>query len=126
MKENNNKNNILVVSRDNRLVEILRQSLPHKGFVVTSTEAKSKGLKETLSEVMPDLVILDAMMPKLEGIETLLDLRQWSAVPIIMLSTWGAAKGAVRGLDLSSDCYLTESITVDQLLSKIKSKVNGN
>jgi len=111
---------ILVVSGDPILLRLLRDNFPAKGYQVTSTKDTGQELRAVVDRVLPDLVILDIVMPQLEGIEVCLRLRQWSQVPIMMLSTWGARKGTVRGLDLSADSYLTEPFSIAELMERIE------
>ena len=73
-----------------------------------------------LDEELPDLIIVDIMMPSLDGLGICLYIRQWSQVPIMMLSTWGTEEGKIRGLDLSSDSYLTKPFGIDELKVRIK------
>ena len=100
---------ILVVSKDTKLMEFLHRNLPNNGYQIISTRA-DEALKSILDEVSPHLVILDIMMPQLDGIELCLSIRQWSQVPIILLSTWEAGTDKVRGLDLNSISYLTRPL----------------
>ena len=111
---------ILVVSNDPPFLNLFQNDLPAMGYQVTSTQDTGEGLKAVLNKVLPDLVVLDIMMPQLDGIEVCLRLRQWSQVPIIMLSTWGTRKGMVKGLDLSADSYLTEPFPIDELIERIE------
>jgi len=98
----------LVISDDPQMLAFLNDNLGKNGCRVICTRSTGEDLKALLDEEMPGLVILDIMMPALDGIEVCLRIRHWSAAPIMMLSTWGAARGQVRGLDLSAESYLTE------------------
>lgn len=111
---------VLVVNRDPVLVEVLRRELTPRGYRIVSTVDAGGGLKTVLDDEFPDLVILDIMMPRMEGIEICLRLREWSQVPVIMLSTWGTGRNMVRGLDLASESYLTEPFAVTQLAARIE------
>ena len=111
---------ILVVSSDPPLLNLFQNDLPAKSYQVTHTQDTGEELKAVLNKVLPDLVVLDIMMPQLDGIEVCLRLRQWSQVPIIMLSAWGTRKGMVKGLDLSADSYLTEPFTITELMTRIE------
>ncbi|HFB06937.1 MAG TPA: response regulator transcription factor [Chloroflexi bacterium] len=97
---------VLVVSKDTKLMEFIHRNLPNNGYQIINTRA-DEGLKSILDEVKPHLVILDIMMPQLDGIELCLSIRQWSQVPIILLSTWKTGADKVRGLDINSSNYLT-------------------
>ena len=97
---------VLVVSKDTKLMEFIHRNLPNNGYQIINTRADG-ALKSILDEVKPHLVILDIMMPQLDGIELCLSIRQWSQVPIILLSTWETGADKVRGLDINSSNYLT-------------------
>ena len=117
---------ILIVSSDPDLLRLLHKNLPTMGYEVTSTKDAGKGLEAKLNEVNPDLIILDIMMPQLVGIEVALRLRNFSQVPIMMLSTWGARNDGVRRLDFSADSYLTEPFSIDELRASIEKVVSRN
>ena len=114
------KRRILVISSDPALEALLGHNLGERGYRVAKWRGSGEGLEAVLGEVRPALVLLDIQMPLLDGIEMCLRIRQCSAVPIIMLSTWGAGKDRVRGLDLSADSYLTEPFDIEQLLARIE------
>lgn len=110
----------LVVGSDPVLLTVIQHTLGERGYQIASTEDSDERLTAVLQEELPDLVVVDIMMPRLDGIEVCLFIRQWSQVPIVMLSTWGAGKDKVRGLDLSADGYLTEPFGTAQLLAWIE------
>jgi len=111
---------ILVVSGDSTLLGFLEKNLPVNGYQVVSTRDTGERLKTVLDRVLPDLLVLDIMMPSLDGIEVCLRIRQWSEVPILMLTTWGAGKDKVRGLDLSSESYLTSPSGIAELTKQVE------
>ncbi len=111
---------ILIISDDSELLGVLQTNLPGKGYQVMSMADSKKELKEMLNQVVPDLIILDILMPWMDGIELCLRIRQWCQAPIIMLSTWGARKDMVRGLDLSAEGYLTKPFGVSELMTRIE------
>lgn len=117
---------ILVVSNEAELLGFLQHNLPEGGYKVTSVADTAADLKEIVNHFLPDLIILDILMPWLDGIEVCLRIRQWCQAPVIMLSTWDAGKDAVRGLDLSSDNYLTEPFGVTDLMGQIKDTLCRN
>ncbi len=112
------KSKILVISNDSMLLSFLRQNI--NGYQLTNTQYTGDELGSVLDKELPDMVILDVMMPNLDGIEVCLRIRQWSQIPILMLSAWGAGEDRVRGLDLSADSYLTEPFGADELLTRIQ------
>lgn len=109
---------ILVISREPVLTELLSRHLPPRGYEITVT-LPGETIGTTLQETRPDLVLLDIAMPQMDGIEQCLDIRRYCSVAIIMLSSWGAGIDEVRGLDLSSESYLTEPFGIDELTSRI-------
>ncbi len=113
------KARILVVSNDAIMRRCLEENLSKVDYQVISTQNSGEGLKAVLDEVLPDLIILDVMMPGLEGIEVSLRVRRWCEVPLMMLSAWGTEGSKVRGLDLSSDSYLSEAFGMAELNSRI-------
>ncbi len=117
---------ILVISDDSELLGTRKDNLPGKGYQITSVADGRKELQQALEQVTPDLIILDILMPWMDGIELCLRIRQMCQVPIIMLSTWGARKDMVRGLDLSAEGYLTKPFGVDELMTRIKKTVSQN
>jgi len=102
------KKKILIVSSDPVLLRFLQHNLSKDSYQITFAQHHDVDLKRTVEKEFPDLIILDIMMPNLEGIEVCLRLRQWSQAPMVMLSSWGAGAGEIRALDLGADSYLTE------------------
>ena len=117
---------ILVISSDPALLRLLQQNFNKSDYQIASTQHTDEELKAVLEKEAPDIVILDIMMPNLNGVEVCLRIRQWSQIPIIMLSAWGAEQGKVRGLDLSADSYLTEPFGIDELMVRIEEVLQRN
>jgi len=117
---------ILVISSEPELLGLLQGNLPEGGYHVTSIGDIGDDLKELVDRFLPDLIILDVLMPWLDGIEMCLHIRQWCQVPVIMLSTWDAGKDTVRSLDLSSDSCLTEPYGIDDLMVQIEDTLCRN
>lgn len=113
------KTKILAIGNDPELLGFLQQELNGDDYAVVSTQDTRAGLRDELHEENPDFIILDIMMPNLDGIEICLHLRQWTQVPIIMLSAWDTADGMIRGLNLGSESYLTEPFGIDELKARI-------
>ena len=114
------KTKILAISTDPVLVGFLQQELNDSEYEVISTRHTGIRLKDVIDSEDPEFIVLDVMMPTLDGIGTCLQLRQWTHLPIMMLSTWGTGDGTVRGLNLGSDSYLTEPFGVDVLKTRIE------
>jgi len=116
----------LVISSDPVMQKFLQLNLDDGNYQLASTQQTGGELRSVLDNELPDIVILDIMMPYLEGIETCLRIRQWSLVPIIMLSAWGVENGKVRALNLSADTYLTKPFGIDGVKTRIKEAMKRN
>jgi len=114
------KRKILTVSRDNSLVTLLQQELNDGDYEIINTERCGVYLRDVLRAENPEFIILDIIMPSLDGIGTCLQIRQWTQTPIMMLSTWDTCDSKVRGLNLGSDTYLTEPFGMDILKTRIE------
>ena len=110
---------ILTVTSDQVLMNFLRQGLGNGDFEVVNTEHTGIQLKDIIETEEPEFIILDIGMPGLDGIGICLQLRQWTRLPIMMVTTWGSSEGMVRGLNLGSDDYLTEPFDADMLKKRI-------
>jgi DNA-binding response OmpR family regulator len=117
---------VLAVSRDPVLVNFLKKELNAGEYDIVDTEHNGIQLKEVIEAEKPEFIIMDIVMPSLDGIGTCLQLRQWTQTPVIMLSTWGTDNGTVRGLNLSSDNYLTKPFGGDVLTKRIKDSLKIN
>jgi len=111
---------ILVVTKDPVMLRFIQINLDSIHYQILHTEYADGEVKTLVEKDIPSLIILDAMMPSLDGIEASLYIRQWCHLPIIILSCWGAGEGKIRALDLSADCYLTEPFDVQELVARIK------
>jgi DNA-binding response OmpR family regulator len=114
------KTKILTVSRDPVLVSFLQRELNDGEYEIVNTQHNGVYLKEVLEAEQPEFIILDIIMPSLDGIGICLQLRQWTQAPIMMLSTWGAGSGTVKGLNLGSEGYLSEAFGPDTLRKRIE------
>ncbi len=112
---------ILVVEDDAQIVRVLRLELEHEGYVVDTASDGLAGLEKALKE--PDLVILDVMLPKMDGLEVCTRVRHKSNVPIIMLTAKDRIPDRVSGLDLGADDYLTKPFSVDELLARVRARL---
>jgi DNA-binding response OmpR family regulator len=114
------KTKILAVSRDRILVNLLHRGLNDGDFEIVSTEQSGNGLKDIVESEHPAFIILDIVMPSLDGVGTCLQLRQWTQSPIMLLSTWNTSNDMVRGLNLACDSYLTEPFGIATLKTRIE------
>jgi len=113
------KPSILVVDNEISIIKFLRASLVDKGYEVLAAMNGVETL-ETFEKELPDLVILDIMMPKMNGFEVCRRLREWSQVPIIMLSVMGDESAKVKCLDLGADDYVTKPFGKDEIVARVK------
>ena len=114
------KTKILTISPDRALLDFVQQGLNGGDYEVISTRHCGVHLRDIIRAEDPEFIILDIMMPTLDGIGTCLQLRQWTNLPIMMLSTWGTGNNTVRGLNLGSDSYLTEPFGLEILKKRIE------
>ncbi len=110
---------ILVVDDEPAIRRTLRTNLQARGYDVIAVETGEEALRETAS-AMPDLVILDLMLPGLSGLEVCQALRSDSQVPILVLSARGEERTKVHALDLGADDYLTKPFGMDELLARVR------
>lgn len=110
---------ILVVDDEERMARFIRLNLEHDGFRVSEAYRGMEAL-EVLRDVMPDVVILDVMMPDIDGFEVLRMIREISSVPVIMLTAKGEEDDRVRGLELGADDYVTKPFSPRELVSRVK------
>jgi DNA-binding response OmpR family regulator len=111
---------ILLIDDDARLNQLLKDFLKDFGYQVIATTHPIKGLKK-LKQASPDLVILDIMLPEMDGFEVCRAIRQTSNVPIIMLTARGEVTDKVVGLELGADDYLAKPFEPRELVARIQS-----
>jgi len=110
---------ILVVDDETRMVRFVRMNLELEGFRVIEAHNGLEAL-ERVREDLPDLVLLDVAMPEMDGFETLARIREFSTVPVIMLTVRGEEEDRIRGLDLGADDYVTKPFSPRELASRIR------
>lgn len=110
---------ILVVDDDNGLRELIRINLEHEGYGVIQA---ANGLQclNTVREQRPDMVILDVMMPEMDGLEACGKVREFSQVPILMLTAKVQSDDVITGLDRGADDYLIKPFNMDELSARIR------
>ncbi|MDD4081355.1 MAG: response regulator transcription factor [Eubacteriales bacterium] len=110
---------ILVVEDEANIARFVELELTHEGYEVTKAEDGRQGL--ALAEAGGfDLVLLDIMLPGLNGLEVLRRLRKSSDVPVIMLTARDAVMDKVTGLDMGADDYITKPFSIEELLARIR------
>ena len=112
---------ILIVEDDAQILRVLELELKHEGYEVETARDGLAGLERALKE--PDLVVLDLMLPKLDGMEVCSRIRAKSNVPIIMLTAKDRVPDRVAGLDRGADDYLTKPFSIDELLARIRARL---
>ena len=108
------KKRILVVDDELVVLKFLRANLQEEGHKVLTALDGAEALRINEKE-LPDLIILDIIMPKINGFEVCRQVREWSQVPIIMLSASSAEEDKVKCLDLGADDYLTKPFSIEEL-----------
>jgi len=112
---------VLVVEDDAQIVRVLKLELEHEGYAVETASDGLAGLEKALKE--PDLVVLDLMLPKMDGSEICRRVRAKSSVPIIMLTAKDRIADRIGGLDIGADDYLVKPFSVDELLARVRARL---
>lgn len=110
---------VLVVEDELEVVRFLRASLTSAGYQVLVTANGQDALREAATRT-PDLVLLDLGLPDLNGKEVTRRLREWSAVPIVVLSARGQERDKIEALDAGADDYVTKPFAVGELLARLR------
>ena len=110
---------VLLVDDDAKLRKLLREYLEGYGFHVL-TLADGLSVAKTIREDSPDMIILDIMLPKRDGLEVLKEIRMGFSVPVIMLTAKGEDADRIVGLELGADDYLPKPFNPRELLARIK------
>jgi DNA-binding response OmpR family regulator len=118
MAEDLTRRRILVVDDEERMVRFIRMNLEQDGYQVVEAHNGKQAIDKLRDT--PDLVLLDVMMPDIDGFEVLEMIRQVSSVPVIMLTAKGEEDDRVRGLELGADDYITKPFSPRELVSRAK------
>ncbi len=110
---------ILVVEDDRRIRDLLRRGLIFEGYSVDTAEDGETALR-VAREAPPDAVILDIMLPKMDGLEVCRRLRSASNIPIMMLTARDSVPDRVTGLDAGADDYMVKPFAFDELLARLR------
>jgi DNA-binding response OmpR family regulator len=112
------KKRILVVDDDTAILRLLSTNLKARGYdVITATDGEEA--LEAVQKDYIDLIILDIMMPKVDGVQVCRHIREWSDIPIIILSARGDENDKVKCLELGADDYLTKPFGIAELMARI-------
>jgi len=110
---------VLVVDDEQRILNFLNSKLRASGYDVLTANNGKEALEQVQAQD-PDLMVLDIMMPKMDGFETLRELRSFSSIPVIFLSAMGANTDKIKGLGLGADDYLAKPFSPDELIARIE------
>lgn len=113
---------VLVVEDEKAIADILEFNLKKEGYSVVCAYDGEAGLSAARSE-NPDLILLDVMLPKLDGFEVCKNVRKTSNVPIIMLTAREEEVDKVLGLELGADDYITKPFSMRELMARVKANV---
>jgi DNA-binding response OmpR family regulator len=113
---------ILVIDDEETTLELLRLLLEHKGYEVIKASRADDGLRKAY-RTQPDLVLLDIMMPDMDGWEVCRRLRELSDIPIIFLTALGEAKDIVRGLEAGADDYIAKPYDNEELIARVRARL---
>ena len=117
----NKQYRVLVIEDDAAISRVLQLELEHEGYTVESARDGLTGLERALKE--PDLIILDLMLPRMDGMEVCKRVRSKSRVPIIMLTAKDRVPDRVAGLDMGADDYLTKPFSTEELLARVRARL---
>jgi two-component system KDP operon response regulator KdpE len=110
---------ILVVDDEERMVRFIRLNLEQDGFQVLEAYRGTQALEQVRTQ-LPDLILLDIMLPDIDGFEVLKLIRETSIVPVIMLTAKGEEDDRVRGLEMGADDYITKPFSPRELVSRVR------
>lgn len=114
------RSTILIVDDDEKIVSMLRRGLAFEGYDVQTASNGAEGLSK-LMDKEPDIVILDVMMPQIDGFEVCRRLREaGSKVPVLMLTAKDEVQSRVTGLDTGADDYLVKPFALEELLARVR------
>jgi two-component system KDP operon response regulator KdpE len=110
---------VLIVDDEPRILDSLRMNLELEGYQVFESTNGQEAL-DAVRLRLPDLVVMDVMMPRMDGFEALRELRKFSSVPVVLLTVKSDERDVIHGLELGADDYLSKPFSPGVLLSRIK------
>ncbi|MCR4435823.1 MAG: response regulator transcription factor [Clostridiales bacterium] len=116
---------ILIIEDEKQIARFLELELKHEGYGV-EIEYDGRGGLRKVEEYEPDLVLLDIMLPGINGMEVCRRIRQFSKVPVIMLTARDETTDKVMGLDIGADDYITKPFVIEELLARIRAALRKN
>lgn len=122
MKILNNKPLILIVEDDEGISNFISAILTSNDYNIIKTP-KGKEAISIVASYCPDLILLDLGLPDLDGVEVLKTIRQWTGIPVIVVSARGYEREKVEALDLGADDYITKPFGTSELLARIRTEI---
>ena len=110
---------VLVADDEPRITKLVSIALGEEGFRVVTASSGEEALTKA-EEVRPDIILLDIVMPDLDGIEVMRQLREWRSVPVILLTAKGSTADKAKGLDLGADDYIAQPFHPDALAARVR------
>lgn len=117
-----NKPQILIVEDDEGIGNFISAILTSNGYNIIKT-SKGKEAISMAASYCPDLILLDLGLPDMDGVEVLKSIRQWTGIPIIVVSARGHEREKVEALDLGADDYITKPFGTSELLARIRTEI---
>ena len=115
---------ILIVEDDDKIARVLQLELEHEGFRVEICADGASAIERALKG--PDLIVLDLLLPRIDGLEVCRRVRRHSSVPIIMLTAKDAVPDRIAGLDTGANDYLTKPFSIEELLARIRVQLRSH
>ena len=116
------RSRILVVDDETQISRVLKTSLSSQGYEVKTAADGESGFNAAM-DWLPDLIVTDLAMPKMNGIELTRAVRERSQIPIIVLSVRGEEKNKIEALDAGADDYVTKPFSVNELLARVRANL---
>jgi len=121
-----NKTKILIIEDEKQIARFLELELLHEGYGIDIAYDGRTGLEKALGDDQVTLILLDVMLPGINGIEVLRRIRQSMSTPIIMLTARDEVTDKVMGLDTGADDYITKPFVIEELLARIRAALRNN
>jgi len=116
---NSNKPLVILIEDDPQIRRLLNVALPSQGFDFLESASGKEGITQVAMR-NPDIIILDLGLPDMDGIEVIRQIREWSAIPIIVLSARGQEQDKISALDNGADDYLTKPFGMGELVARLR------
>ena len=113
---------VLIADDEPRITKLVAIALSEEGFRVVTANSGEQALQKA-EEVRPDIVLLDIVMPDLDGIEVMRQLRERRPVPVILLTAKGSTADKAKGLDLGADDYIAKPFHPDELAARVRAVI---